>query len=56
MRVRCLPAVCAFACSAALFGAEPEKPLTPVAARKKAGEKITVEMEVRAAKERCRSG
>jgi hypothetical protein len=32
--------------------ADDEKPLTPVEARKKVGEKITVEMTVRAAKDR----
>ena len=35
-----------------LFGAGEEKPLSAVAARKKVGEKITVEMKVQAAKDR----
>jgi DNA/RNA endonuclease YhcR with UshA esterase domain len=51
MRVRYLFAFCAFACALPLFGAD-DKPLTPVAAREKVGKKITVEMEVKAAKDR----
>ena len=35
-----------------IAGAEETKPLPPVAARKKVGEKITVEMTVQAAKDR----
>jgi DNA/RNA endonuclease YhcR with UshA esterase domain len=42
----------AVACVAAATLAADEKPLTPVEARKKVGEKVTVEMTVRAAKDR----
>ena len=38
-------------CAGAACGAD-DKPLTPVEARKKVGEKVTVEMTVRAAKDR----
>jgi DNA/RNA endonuclease YhcR with UshA esterase domain len=52
MLIRCLCALGVFTCAAALFGAEEEKPLTPVEARKKIGSKIVVRMEVKAAKDR----
>ena len=44
-----LAGLTAVLCLAAAGG---DKPLTPVAARKKVGEKVTVEMTVRAAKDR----
>src|SRR5262245_23204296 len=50
---RCrLPAVVVLATCACLALAAEDKPLTPVEARKKVGEKITVEMTVQAAKDR----
>jgi len=50
---RCPPlAVVVLALGACLVFAAGEKPLTPVEARKKVGEKITVEMTVQAAKDR----
>jgi hypothetical protein len=45
-------AIIVLAISAGLALAEEDKALTPVEARKKVGEKITVEMTVRAAKDR----
>ncbi len=52
MSIRCLLAVVLFACVVPLSGADEEKALTPIEARKKIGEKITVKMEVKAAKDR----
>jgi DNA/RNA endonuclease YhcR with UshA esterase domain len=52
MLIRCLFGLVAFATSVTLAGAADEKPLTPVEARKKVGSKITVQMEVKAAKDR----
>ena len=45
-------ALVALACGAAVAVAEDDKPLSPAEARKKLGAKITVEMTVRAAKDR----
>ena len=42
----------AFTVAAPLSGADEEKPLTPVEARKKSGSKVSVRMEVKAAKDR----
>jgi DNA/RNA endonuclease YhcR with UshA esterase domain len=52
MLVRGLLLVAGLTCAASLCGAADEKPLTPVEARKKIGSKITVQMEVKAAKDR----
>jgi hypothetical protein len=52
MPIRWFVALVAFAGLVALAGAAEEKPLTPVEARKKVGSKITVQMEVKAAKDR----
>jgi DNA/RNA endonuclease YhcR with UshA esterase domain len=52
MLARALFAFLMLAGSLALVRAADDKPLTPVEARKKVGSKITVEMEVRAAKDR----
>lgn len=52
MIARFLLVVAAFASAASLCGAADEKPLTPVEGRKKVGSKVTVEMEVKAAKDR----
>ncbi len=52
MLVRCLLALCAFVVASPLFGDDPAKPLTPAEARKKIGSKISVRMEVKAAKDR----
>jgi hypothetical protein len=50
---RCSPlAVVSLAAGACLAFAAGDKPLTPVEARQKVGEKVTVEMAVRAAKDR----
>src|SRR6516164_3067888 len=48
-RALALVAIIVFACS---ISAREDKPLSPVEARKKVGEKITVEMTARAAKDR----
>jgi DNA/RNA endonuclease YhcR with UshA esterase domain len=52
MLVRSLFVVSALGCAAPLFGADADKVLGPVEARKKVGERITVQMEVKAAKDR----
>ena len=52
MRTRCLPAVLIIGLVVVAAAAEETKPLSPVAARKKVGAKITVEMTVQAAKDR----
>jgi hypothetical protein len=52
MMTRQLSLVVAVACVAASARAAEDKPLTPVEARKKVGEKVTVEMTARAAKDR----
>ncbi len=52
MYTRYLLALVAFACALPLLASEDEKPLTPVEARKKVGSKISVKMEVSAAKDR----
>jgi DNA/RNA endonuclease YhcR with UshA esterase domain len=51
MLTRCLIAAFVFACAVSLARAD-ETALTPVEARKKVGSKITVAMEVKAAKDR----
>jgi hypothetical protein len=50
-RQPCLAGMLVAVCTALASGAD-ERPLTPVQARKKVGAKITVEMTVRAAKDR----
>jgi hypothetical protein len=52
MHKRILSAVFVSGLVVLIAGAEETKPLSPVAARKKVGEKITVEMTVQAAKDR----
>jgi DNA/RNA endonuclease YhcR with UshA esterase domain len=52
MLIRCLLALVAVAIAVPLFGADAEKPLTPIEARKKVGSKIVVQMEVKASKDR----
>jgi DNA/RNA endonuclease YhcR with UshA esterase domain len=49
---RHLFAVAGLGCAASFGGAADDKPLTPAEARKKVGEKVMVEMEVKAAKDR----
>lgn len=52
MLMRFLTALAVFSFALPLLGADGEKPLSPVEARKKIGEKITVKMEVKTAKDR----
>ena len=52
MRARCLLTVLVSGLVVAVAAAGKAKPLSPVEARKKVGEKITVEMTVQAAKDR----
>ncbi len=52
MLVRSVSALCSLIVAASLFAADEDKPLTAVEARKKVGSKITVRMEVKAAKDR----
>jgi DNA/RNA endonuclease YhcR with UshA esterase domain len=52
MVLRCLLALVGFAGAIGLCPAADEKPLTPVEARKKVGAKVTVQMEVKTAKDR----
>lgn len=52
MLTRCVVVLVALTGAVALARGKDDKPLTPVEARKKVGSKITVQMEVKAAKDR----
>jgi len=51
-RTRCMVVLLALTSTGAFARGDDDKPLSPVEARKKSGSKITVQMEVKAAKDR----